>query len=204
MATKTQFIQSCRNAVVSKHIALTFHLQTTDVQQRIKLCTDICRERGIPGCEMAGRLLEYLAYASRITTSRFGAWDADATIAAHMGWRNRDQVKRVKAKLIAAGLIETGVGIPQGRSAPCTHYRLTKALGTLFKRLTAAIRKTAQSYNRAKVPSLKKPLLVSPAKTLAHQEFQKQQPAKRSTLEVGIAALGNLHKLIGGNRGKTA
>lgn len=200
MATKTQFIKACRNAVVSKHIALTFHLQTTDVQQRIQLCTDICRVRGIPGSEMAGRLLEYLAYASRITTSPFGAWDADATIAAHLGWRNRDQVKRVKAKLIAAGLIETGVGKPVGRKAPCTHYRLTKALGDLFKRMTAAVVRIAQSYKRAKTPSLKASPALPSAKPAAHQEFKPNPGRKPPTREVGGFFLGKMRELIGGVR----
>lgn len=197
MATKTQFLKSCRNAVISKKIALTFHHHTTDVGQRIALCRDICRDRGISNWEQAGQLLEYLAYASRITTSQFGAWDADTTVSMHLGWRSRDQVKRIKRKLIDAGLIETGLGIPLGRTAPCTHYRLTTFLGKLMKRLTGAIRR-AQSLGKALAPSLKKLLPVQATKTAAHQQFKQEPPRKRSTLAVAGAYLASMRQLVRG------
>lgn len=196
MATKAQFLKSCRNAVISKKIALGFHLHTADVLQRIRVCSDICRDAGISNWEQAGRLLEYLAYASRITTAQFGAWDSDATISAHLGWRNRDQVKRLKKKLVDAGLIETGLGIPQGRKAPCTHYRLTVFLGKLFKRF-GAVKRRAQSLAKAAAPSLKKLLPVQAPKTAAHQEFKKEPPRKRAAPEVAAFNLQAIWQLMG-------
>lgn len=198
MTTRHHFIQSCKNAVISKKLALSFHLHTTDINQRRALCTDVCRKAGLPGSEMKGQLLEYLTYASRITTSEFGAWDSNETIAKRLGWRNRDQVKRAKLALIEAGLIETGLGIPKGQKAPHTHYRLTRRLGDMIKRLIVAVRATAHSYKRAKPPILKRASTGSSTKTLAHQEFKPNPGRKPATREVGGFHLGKIKALMKG------
>lgn len=196
MATKESVFKALRNALFSKKIAKALHDHTHNKDERLKVCERICREYGIHSWKTAGQLLEHLVHGQLTTTSAFGSWDSDETIAVTLGWPNRYYVKRAKKDLQRVGLIEIGLGKPVGHRAPHSHYRLTTLIGKLFRGVVKAIRKVAQSKKRAAKPNLV--ATRSSTKTPAHKAFKPEPISRVSQPVVGNSALDDIKRMLTG------
>ena len=200
-----QVLTDLASAAASQKMALAFQSATASRSEREQRCRDMCKSRGVVGVERAAQLLEHVSFLARITTGQFGAYESDQVIAQKLGWRDRYQVRRARQKLIDAGLIETGRGVPPGQKAPVLHYRLTRVFRATWKAVKAFLSKTAQSIGRAVSPNLKALTALFPSKTrqhvnnspvAAHVLFQSGEKSAGCDRVKASAALSGLKSLL--------